>query len=308
MRKLPILAVALTVAMGAACDSDTGGPDSSRLTLLLTDAPGDFQEAVVTISSIYLQSNGTSDEAGGRVMLRTEPITTNLLELSNDVATLVEGAEIPNGSYGQLRFVIDGAYIVVETAGGAKVYSTPGYAEAPSTVDGELMCPSCGTSGLKVNVVGGLEFDGSSETLIADFDVSESFGHQAGNSGMWIMHPSIKVAPAEDAISLSVNLGLAGGVTLPVIGTDVITLGNFVVELKGVGADEETPGELVTFTDANGDGTFEARFTDVLPGSYQLFIRGPVGLVFTTGSTLPLTINITSDADVTQTIMITSAT
>jgi len=175
-------------------------------------------------------------------------------------------------------------------------------------VDGDLMCPSCGTSGLKVNVVGDLTFDGTNETLIADFDVSESFGHEAGNSGKWIMHPSIKVAPAEDAISLSVNLGLASGITLPVIGTDIITLGDFVVELKGVDAEVTTQGELVAFTDANGDGTFEARFTDVLPGQYLLYLRGPDGLLFTTASALPLTINITADADVTQTIMITSAT
>ena len=45
---LAILATALTVGTLAAC-SDSTSADTGRISIKLTDAPGDFQKAVVTI-------------------------------------------------------------------------------------------------------------------------------------------------------------------------------------------------------------------------------------------------------------------
>ena len=192
MRKVGFLGLlALTGAL-VACDSSVDAPETARLTIMLTDAPGELTEAVVTITQIYLQGDPTEDDENGRVILSEDVVTTDLLTLANDVQTLVDGATIAAGTYGQLRFVIEGAYIVVEGENGDLVYATPNYAEAPAQVDGELKCPSCGTSGIKVSLNGGLTFDTDSETLLVDFDVAESFGHEAGNSGKWILHPSLK--------------------------------------------------------------------------------------------------------------------
>jgi Domain of unknown function (DUF4382) len=309
MKKTALLAAAmLAVTLGTACDdTNVNGNDTSRLTLLLTDAPGDFNAAVVTISEIYLQRDDTGDDEGGRVILRSDPITTDLLTLSNDVSTLVDNAEVPSGTYGQLRFVVDGAYVEVETETGVEVYSTTGYAEAPASVDGELMCPSCGTSGIKVNLDGDIDLDDTNRTLLLDFDVAQTFGHQAGNSGMWIMNPTITAAPFEDAASVEVSLGLATGISLPNIGGDAITLADFSAELKDVNGNAETQGEIVAFTDTDGDGTYTADFSDVLPGQYNVYVRGPDGLTFTTTNVLPVAINVGAGGDVTQTLMISSA-
>lgn len=192
MRRTGIAALFMAFAGLTGCQ-ESGGNDTTRLTLLLTDAPGEVIEAVVTISEIYLQ--GGDDETGGdggRVTLRSQPVTTDLLSLANSVATLVDDIEVPSGSYGQLRFVIEGAYLTVDEAGGQVVFATPDYAEAPAQVDGELKCPSCGQSGLKVSFPGAIVLEGSAQTLTVDFDVAESFGHEAGQSGKWIMHPSLK--------------------------------------------------------------------------------------------------------------------
>jgi Domain of unknown function (DUF4382) len=308
MRATSITIAALAVmAFGTACDNSVGGNDSGRLTLLLTDAPGDFQEAVVTISSIYLQGDATSDNESGRVMLRTGPVTTDLLTLANDVATLVDAVEVPAGTYGQLRFVIDGAYVRIETETGSKVYATPGYSEAPAVVDGQLKCPSCGTSGIKVNLQGNLELDGTAETLLVDFDVSETFGHEAGNSGMWVMHPSIKASPMEEAASLDVSLGLAGGLTLPVLTSGAVTLGDFSAELKGASADPTVSGEIVNFMDTDGDGTFDANFANVVPGDYQLFLRAPAGLDFTANTAFPFDLTVDAAGALTESFTITGA-
>jgi len=306
MRRLGILLPLALVAV-TACDSAVGGPDTSRLTLLLTDAPGDFKEAVVTISSVYLQGSPTDEEDGGRVVLVSEPVTTDLLTLTQDVATLASGVTIAAGTYGQLRFVIDGAYIVVETANGDMVYSTPGYAEAPPHVDGQLMCPSCGTSGFKVNFVGGLTFDDASETMVVDFDVSESFGHDAGNSGMWVLHPSLKAASIESVAPLTVSIGLGSGVTLPLLNSQSVSLSEFTAELRGMSADPATPGESVNFTDADNNGTFEAKFLNVVPGYYLVNVNGPAGVVFSTNPIVPALVNVQSGVSTTSVLTIISA-
>jgi Domain of unknown function (DUF4382) len=193
-----IVAAVVAITFATACDSSTGN-DTTPLTLLLTDAVGEVQEAVVTISSIYLQGDGSTDEASGRVMLRTTPITTNLVSLADDIATIVDAMEVPSGQYGQLRFVIEGAYIKVstDTEPGYAIYSTPGYSETPEEPTGVLQCPSCSQSGLKVTLQGNLQLDGTAQTLLVDFNVADSFGQAAGNSGMWVMSPSIKASPFE---------------------------------------------------------------------------------------------------------------
>ncbi len=185
------LAVVLALA-GSACSGDGSGPDggTARVTLLLTDAPGEIVTAVVTIDQIYLQGG-----EGGRVVLMDEPVTTDLLTLADDFQTLLTDVEVPAGTYSQLRFVISGAYIEVERTGGATdiFASATDYEELPkgATVFGLLKMPSLGSSGLKVNFAEPLTLAEGETTLLVDFDVAQSFGKEAGQSGKWVMHPVI---------------------------------------------------------------------------------------------------------------------
>lgn len=187
----------------AAC-SDTSSPEgSARLSILLTDAPGDVLEAVVTIDQIYLQGGSPDSEEeapeGGRLYLLDEPVTVDLLTLADEWMTLIEGAEIPAGTYGQLRFIVSGAYLRVEEESGNRIYATSSdYAGLPedAEVGGDLIAPSFAQSGLKVNFPGGVTVDGET-TLLVDFDVAESFGKQAGQSGKWVMHPVLKGSVVE---------------------------------------------------------------------------------------------------------------
>jgi len=195
MNRTGIGALLLCVGGLAACQ-DTVGIETTPLTVVLTDAPGDVLEARVTISAIYLQGGSDPVTGSGPVTLLSEPFTTDLLTLASDFATMVDGLEVPSGTYEQLRFVVDGAFLRVEDdAGAERVWATPGYSEAPAQVDGTLMCPSCSQSGFKVTMAGGIVLDGTPRTLVVDFDVGESFGHEAGQSGKWVMHPSLKAIP-----------------------------------------------------------------------------------------------------------------
>lgn len=200
-RILAVLAAATALIGSTSCDST--GPGTGFISLELKDAPGDVVKAVVTIDQIYLQGgNEGADEStdpAGRIVLRDEDVTVDLLTLADETMGLVDVAEVPNGTYPQLRFVVTGAYIEVETAQGTEIYaSSPTYAGLPAgaTVTGMLILPSWSSSGLKVKLPGdAIQVVGNQTVLVVDFDVAQSFGKQPGQSGNWVMSPVIEATP-----------------------------------------------------------------------------------------------------------------
>lgn len=191
-------ALALATLGAAACDSSSE-PRTGAMTLLLTDAPGDVLAAVVTIDQIYLQPNESG--ADGRVVLVDEAFTTDLLTLQNTTQEIINGAVVPVGDYSQLRIVVSGAYLEVEAEDGSSLIyaSSPDYEGLPvdAIVAGNLQMPSLAQSGLKVNLPDGVVVINEDETitLVIDFDVAQSFGQAAGNSGQWVMTPVLNAAP-----------------------------------------------------------------------------------------------------------------
>lgn len=183
-----------------ACGDSTGASRGS-VSILLKDAPGDVRKAVVTIDEIYLQPG--TDDGASRVVLRSTPVTGDLLELRNDIAALVDGAIVPPGTYGQLRFVISGGCLEVEGAdGGTTIFSSSttygGLTQCKAdgaAVGGVLQMPSFAQTGIKVTLPeGGVTVADEATVLLVDFDVSRSFGKEAGNSGRWVMTPSLKAS------------------------------------------------------------------------------------------------------------------
>ena len=179
---------ALVLALGAtltSCNSqDPNGTTS--LSVQLKDAPGDVQHAFVTITEVDLVGSG------GVQVLTSTPVTTDLLTLATDALTLVQDVEVPSGTYHELRFKISGACVAVDDgSGGSTVYATDGYDSTPcgGEADGTLRAPSYAQSGLKVKMTGGaLVLDVPEKILLVDFDVNQSFGHEAHG---WVMHPVV---------------------------------------------------------------------------------------------------------------------
>ena len=178
-------ALAFALVALAACDGQSPNATTS-FSVMLKDAPGDVQHAVVTISEVDLVGSG-----GVQVLTQT-PTTVDLLTLAANAASLVHGVEVPSGTYEQLRFKITGACLAVENGtGGSDVYATDGYdaTQCGGEVTGALQAPSLPESGLKVTMAGNaLELTGPAKIVLVDFDVSQSFGHEASG---WVMHPVI---------------------------------------------------------------------------------------------------------------------
>ncbi len=287
---LVTLGMALLFGAALTACSDSGNAvlqpsGTGQVSIALTDAPADsIVAAVVTITDIYLQPGTDSVTTANRVYLRQNVNTTvDLLMLRDSLASLTQNSTVPAGTYQQLRFVITGGYIQVRNADGStSIFATPGYAGVPNgaQVNGELRMPSFAQSGLKVNLPGGgLDVtSGSTTSLVADFNVAQSFGHQAGASGMWVMTPVVNAVSASTTASLTVNVGLGTGVTLP---TGVL-LSNFQAQLTDASGNTHTLA-------LNGNGS--ATFANLIPanGPFSLTLIAPAGVTMKT-STPPLPI------------------
>jgi hypothetical protein len=206
--------------------------------------------AVVTIDSIYLEPPGD----GERVVLRDRPFTTSLFDLDEGTELLLETARLPSDDYSQVRFVISGGYLDIAGQG---IYATDGYAEVPADreVIGELKMPSFDTSGLKADLPDGFFEAGGETGVVARFDVAETFGHQAGASGGWVMQPHMDVTLAERTGSVELLVDIEAVLDI-VVGP---------VRLDVVDAEGRIEASFDLAADASGR-VHEGRLLDVMTG------------------------------------------
>ena len=156
-----LLPVALAAGL-LACQG-TGGPQLSRVTAWLTDAPGIdmIESAQVTISTVYLVgTDGTP-----RDTLSTNAGVFDLLDLQNGLKAFLGTATIAAGDYEQLRLVVTGATITLKS----------GFTFSDGTSTRDLKVPSGPESGIKVNFGGPVHIAPPATNLTIDFPVDQNF-------------------------------------------------------------------------------------------------------------------------------------
>lgn len=203
----------------AACDTGddlTAVQDGPRLSLYLTDAPGD-------VEAVWMEFMGAALVGDGEEVSLFEE-STGLIEVTaltlGEVEELVDDLAVPAGTYGMLRLWL-GDVVIQTTDGEVFVMGDPELPEGVEDEDpGEIMCPSCSQSGLKVQLHG-MTVEEGDHALVADADIAQSFGHQAGKSGKWVMHPVIHTTFLKDGDENleGESTSIAGTV---VLGTDVV--------------------------------------------------------------------------------------
>lgn len=177
---LAILGLGLT----SCSDDDTDDAiteENARVTVRMTDAPGDYEEVLVDVQDVMVQveaEQGETDEEGWLSLDDVETGQYNLLELTGGMTQLLADSEIPAGFVSQMRLVLGPDNFV--------------------TIDGEKMplaTPSAEQSGLKLNLNQELEAGEHYEFLL-DFDVEESIVN-TGNGG-YILKPVIRLSAYAD--------------------------------------------------------------------------------------------------------------
>ncbi len=178
--------LALTAVSCGGGGSSAGG--TGHLQLLLTDAP--FALDIVTsarikVSAIRVHHDAQSD-SGFTDLPDVTDLELELLDLQNGLTQELVDAELPAGSYGQIRLVVQEA--TLELTNG-NIYST---------TLGNMSLTSTDTSGLKLFVDPPIEVtSGGMTTLILDFDLSKSFhaipANDALNATEYKLMPVVRV-------------------------------------------------------------------------------------------------------------------
>jgi hypothetical protein len=213
---LPLAALALTLGL-AACEDSTTPRNGARVSVFLTDAPGDVESVWIRINGLTL----VGDQKGDIDLPGDFNDLIEVSELVGRTQQLVKDAPVEVDTFRQLRLMLGDAVLVTKQG---RVFATAG-AELPAGVAGDdvgvLHCPSCTQTGIKLVFNGPrpeIE-EGENVNILIDFDISQSFGRQAGNSGRWVMRPVVHATfSTEPGDPISTGNSIAGTVALAVDG------------------------------------------------------------------------------------------
>lgn len=166
------------------CSNSGDSTGTSGVMVRLSDAPGDYKEVNVEVKDVLIKSNSNTDDQGW-VSIGKNPGVYNLLDLTGGVTALLADNTIASGNLGQIRLLLGDNNTVVLKDGTTHKLSTP----------------SAQQSGLKLKVNQTLLADKTYEFLL-DFDVEHSIVVQAGGSGIYNLHPVIRVSTKETSGSI----------------------------------------------------------------------------------------------------------
>jgi hypothetical protein len=117
-RYLAILTVLLAAAVTLqACgkNSSSSGTGSSTpsgtLSVMVTDAPGDFDHVYITVKNIWFHTSETAGPADAYWLKRplTAPVTVDLISLANgNLQSVWDSISLPVGTYQQIRVILAG--------------------------------------------------------------------------------------------------------------------------------------------------------------------------------------------------------
>ena len=153
--------------MLSACSDD----ENARIQVLLTDAPGDYEEVNIDIQDVQINRTEGTSSGWESIDIENKGVY-NLLELTNGLDTLLGTLSLPSGRISQIRLVL-GTNNSVKVAGTVK----------------ELTAPSAQQSGLKINLQQTLK-DGVTYRILLDFDVARSI--VARGNQMYSLKPVIR--------------------------------------------------------------------------------------------------------------------
>jgi hypothetical protein len=281
-KKLPLVLMLSLLSLFAGCggsgggDSGGGSNSTGTLSLSMTDASTErFKAIYVTIDEVQVHlPGGTADnpKSWQPVDMPRTPMTVNLLDLVNGVREDLGIAVLGQGTYTQMRLIIGNspdnslnifsqhhpyANYVIDQSNPANVY--------------ELKVPSGSQTGFKV--VAGFEINANDTTeLILDFDANRSV-IEAGNSGQWLLKPTVKIKYPDDPEEFSIISGNVsespsqGTTTGPAIIGALVSAQVFSGVNPVIKTDDELTIQASTVTDDSGNYKLFVR-----PGTYNLVV------------------------------------
>ncbi|WP_035655083.1 DUF4382 domain-containing protein [Flavobacterium saliperosum] len=228
-------------------DEDDTTQGTSKVTVRMTDAPGDYDEVNVEVLDVMIKNNSDTSDNGWVSIGNISPGIYNLLDLTGGITVLLADNEVPSGLLGQIRLVLGDENTVVKDG-----------------VTYPLNTPSAQQSGLKLQINQTLQA-GATYNFLLDFDVEHSVVVEAGGSGNYNLHPVIRV-------TTEATSGAIKGTILPIT---VQTLAS--VEVNGTLVSAYTNEQGVFQLNGIPSGTYTVTLTpDIASGLTVLVVENVV--------------------------------
>jgi hypothetical protein len=250
---LAVTGCALAAALFAGCSGHSssggsgGGTGFGTVGVQVTDAPFPFESvasAKVTITEITLHGSGTQ----GFATVFTGTRTLDLVQLQNGVTAALTSAQVPTGTYSQMRVVLDSAEITLTD--GRKF---------------DLKTPSAETAGLKVFISPPLTVEsGVSKDLLLDIDLSQSFSAVPNSAtkvdeiNSFIFHPVVRVS----------NLSTVGRITGKILDDKKTEVTSDDTPLADATVTVKQNGTVIGTAKSTADGSY--AILGLSPGTYEV--------------------------------------
>jgi hypothetical protein len=243
------LSLFFVVACGGGGGGDTGVPGGSTgtINLSLSDASTtDYKAIYVTVREVAVQKDG----GGGWTVISSPDKTYNLLNLVNGVREDLALATLASGHYTQMRLIL------TDTPDNSLNILSTNHPYGNYFIDKNNKCialkvPSGFQTGIKI--VKGFDINTNQTTeLILDFDAARSI-IKAGNSGQWLLKPTIKLLETKDYSIIEGNAGAEG-----------VLVSAQIYNASGAVEDKV---QIVAATVSNAGGNYKLFLE---PGSYTL--------------------------------------
>jgi hypothetical protein len=179
----------------SACDSGGGSGSSDSvgtgiLDVSLTDSAGSYKAVYITIEGVEVHTGGNDNNKNNWQTIPMDLNTINLCELTNGVFEKLGSLSLSSGKYTQLRLVLTDTPEDNELNILSELHPAANYVVLDDNSWHELKIPSGFQSGVKIVKGFTINEDKTTEILL-DFDASRSVV-EAGNSGQWLLKPTIK--------------------------------------------------------------------------------------------------------------------
>ena len=179
---------------GGGGSSDTGG--TGTLAVSLTDSAGSYKAVYITVESVEVHTGGNDNNKNNWETIPMDVDTINLCDLTNGVFEELGSIRLGSGNYTQLRLHLNDIAEDGELNILSEMHPHANYVILEDDTVHELKVPSGFQSGVKIVKGFTISTDGTTE-IILDFDASRSVV-EAGNSGQWLLKPTIKVGEIEE--------------------------------------------------------------------------------------------------------------
>ncbi|KPK25387.1 MAG: hypothetical protein AMJ61_12125 [Desulfobacterales bacterium SG8_35_2] len=193
LKQLLYFCVICLLAVSFIYCSNSGTP-TGTLGVGLTDDSTDLYQAIyVTIDEVQIKKQEKDEGESGWLPVLSPQQTFNLLELVNGVIADLGLVELEAGDYGQMRLILGKQSDDSENILG-EAHLFPNYLikNDPDNTIEELKVSSGFQTGIKIIQGFTIVASGATE-IILDFDACKSVV-QAGDSGQWLLKPTVRVS------------------------------------------------------------------------------------------------------------------